>query len=139
MSECKIFLWSLKKGKRGFHISANPRGCAKLASIASKLPNSSQQEVTVALSPTIANEFSTGKIPMARSASIISFEQLEMRVLLSQEADIEVYDAPPKCLVSLSASGATRLEQGMADIAAGRGDWAIVGDKKGDELWFWPL
>lgn len=134
-----IHLWTYRENRRnfrGYHLSADPEGCATLSSVFAALSKATDHLAEkVSLKPVTADAL---RVPNNSSgnASAVSFTQwlVETDPALDKE-HLRFEERDSKCRMLVSPHQAERICAGVADIAAGRDDYSIgTGD---NALWFW--
>lgn len=133
----RISLWRYTGHERnypGWHLNADADGCQSLLSLLAALAADGTGTRTVSITTPSRAQLD---VPNNRRAAWVAPTRL--RIVVSAEAAEWTFphDPDPAVLV-VGAAWLPRLHEGIADMARGRGDYAI-GERNdgGLPLWFW--
>ena len=130
----RICLWRYTENQRnyrGWHLSADADGCASLLSLLDQLPSASAAYRTLQITAPSATQL---RAPNNRASGWLAPSRLRIE-WAAQPATWLLPESLDPAHLTLGLDRLIPLRAGIADVAAGRGDYSI-GDR-GARLWFW--
>ncbi|WP_257385617.1 hypothetical protein [Tahibacter caeni] len=133
----RISLWRYAGNTRhypGWHLNADAAGCRSLIDLLDALATEYGRYRTVPLLPPGAAQL---RVPDNRRSACIAATKLQW--MLSDATTLWRFppDGDPAVL-TVGSDWLAPLRRGLHDIARGRGDYCIGGDRNGNlPLWFW--